>query len=498
MQRVLLFAGLLSLLLPAGFAGAADLDLRQAERLALERNLGMRAQTLNARAGQARVGQGYGLYDPQLGVRFADGESRDQLNLQFFSAPSTLRYRQLDVSLTQQLPSGGALAAVWTNRRDDTRTLPEPEIDPAYGSEARLSLVQPLLEGFGRTVTEQQILFAVGEAGIALQELRAAALQTLAQVRRDWFEVIRLRENLTYRQASLEVADEILGENRRRLETGVLAPVEVLEAEVGKAQRERDLLDARRDYDDARDRLAVRLDLEAPVEVRGDFGPVPAIEEDEDAGVRYGLQRHPELLRQQLAIGNLALREEVEGNRLLPSLDLDASYAHKGLGKDYGDDLDQLGRDDLRNWQVGLSLSVPLGNREARGALAESRLERRRGQVLLRQLQTELRRQVRAAMRRVEVSRKKVEVTTREVALSEEKLRILLARQEVGLSTTREVLEGETDLAGSRTAHSAARADYHGAVTDYLQVTGRLLETEGVVFAGAASTEDEKPLLRMP
>jgi outer membrane protein TolC len=67
----------------------------------------------------------------------------------------------------------------------------------------------------------------------------------------------------------------------------------------------------------------------------------------------------------------------------------------------------------------------------------------------------------------------------------------------VGLATTRDVLEGEEDLALARTDQITALADYNKAVTEYLRVTGQLLEYEGIHFAGPVDAEGDRPLFDM-
>jgi outer membrane protein TolC len=88
-----------------------------------------------------------------------------------------------------------------------------------------------------------------------------------------------------------------------------------------------------------------------------------------------------------------------------------------------------------------------------------------------------------------------IEVASRGRDLAEEQLRTLLKRKDVGLATTRDVLEGEEDLAEARTELTAAFADYNKAVTDYLRVTGQLLEHAGVRFTAAVEADRDGSLL---
>ena len=66
-----------------------------------------------------------------------------------------------------------------------------------------------------------------------LGHLRQQAFDTVGQVRDAWYEVLRLRSDMSYREASVALAQKVLEENRRRVEVGVLPPVDILEAEVG-------------------------------------------------------------------------------------------------------------------------------------------------------------------------------------------------------------------------------------------------------------------------
>ena len=67
----------------------------------------------------------------------------------------------------------------------------------------------------------------------------------------------------------------------------------------------------------------------------------------------------------------------------------------------------------------------------------------------------------------------------------------------MGLATTRDVLEGEEDLALARTDQIAALADYNRAITEYLRVTGLLLEDAGVRLIGPVDARGEGPLFDM-
>jgi outer membrane protein TolC len=488
---------LLGLVLPVR---AQQLDLRSFERLAIEHNLELRAETFDTRASEAVVLREYGLYDPLTEAGWSEGTSRERTTFTFQGElidKQIVDFRRADFSLAQKLPTGADLVASFTNLREDSN-LPTRTFDPSYNGELKLSLTQPLLKNFGRTVTEQGILFAVKDREISVQDLRERAFDVLSRVRNAFFDVLRYRDELTYRQTSVALAEKVLDENRARVEVGVLAPVEVLEAEVGLKQRQRDLLDAERIYWDSLDVLAVLVDAPGPVEVAGEELGQPDIATDEEQGFRSALEKRPDIQRRVREIERLVLERRIARNRTLPALDLSASYSHKGLGAEFDDALDDIASDDFENWEVGLNLSYPIGNREARNDVMRTRLLLKSGHARLAQLRAEVAKEIRAAIRLLEVGAKKIEVAARGRDLAEEKLRTLLKRKEVGLATTRDVLEGEEDLALARTDQIASLADYNNALTEYLRVTGALLEHEGIRLIWPVDAEGDRPLLDMP
>ncbi|WP_158447423.1 TolC family protein [Syntrophotalea carbinolica] len=477
---------------PSG-ASVPTLTLNDVLRMALERNLDLQAQQYDTRAGDAEVSKAYGLYDPVLDLAYAEGESRQRLNLQFYSAQSRERYRQFDLGLTQKIPTGADLSLEFTNLRSDQD--PAPGMNPSYEGELTFSLVQPLLRGFGSTVTEQDILFAVKDRDISIEDLRESAFLVLADSRDTFFEVLRLRDNVRYREASVALAASLLKENRARVKAGVLPRVDELEAEFGLKQRERDLLDAQREYRDGLDGLALLLDLKAPIALVDGQPGIPEIHPDLSEGYAEALAKRPDVQRRLRTIERLELQSRIARNELLPALDLAASYGHKGLGRDYSDNLRDLGSNDFRNWEVGLTLSYPLGNREARHEYRRSEFERKGREAQLGQLKNQVHTEVQAAIRLLGVSRKKIDVSASQLAFAEEKLRTLLKRKEVGLATTRQVLEGEEDYALAQTDQAAALSDYNKAVTEYYKVTGQLLDQEHVRFVDEFKNESQ-PLLQ--
>ena len=483
------------LLLWINLAAGEELTLPVAERMALENNLELKAQTYQTLISESMVRKGFGIYDPLLSGGYKKGSSNQQFNETYFTGKVTDRYSVFEAGISQLLPTGATLSATWSDRKDDFT--PQPLINPAYAGDLKFSLVQPLLKGFGSLVTEQDILFAIKDREASVQDFRQKAFDVLVQVRQNYFDVLRYRDTVRSRETSVELAQKVLDENQARLKAGVMAPIQVLEAEVGLKTRQQDLLTARQQYQDALDQLALVLNLQSLNQVANEALSVPEFHGNEDAGFKAAQDRRPDLLRQRQVLEKAALQQKVAHNQLLPGLDLSASYGHATLENSFGNSVGQLGSSNLNSWEVGLTLSYPIGNREARQAYVQTQLERRSQQAVLNQQEEQVRKEIRAAIRQLRVSRDSLELAQSSKVLAEEKLKILLKRKDVGLATTRDVLEGEDDLAIARTGEISAKADYNIALTDYWRATGVLLEHENVRFTGPLDSDSDRPLLQM-
>ena len=475
-------------------ANSDEISFSAAIRLALEQNLNLQAATFDARAKELIYQGAFGLYDPLVTMLYREGERRDLLNI---AAPNDfdLDYQETTIALSQKLPLGTELTL--SGQLFEQEETPPQALNPVYDSYARLSLVQPLLRGFGLTATEKGIIFSAKDRQIARQDLRTMAFQVVADVRNAYYDALQAQYALSYRESSAALARRIVQENTARVDAGILAPVEKLEAEVGLQSRERLLLDAQRAFADSLDRLNLLLNARDKY-----YHPVIQpftmdFEVDEDDGVSSGILKRPDVIRRTRQIEKNRAEQSLARNSLLPELNVVAAYSQNGLSDNKSNSIDMVKEGDYDSWEVGVEFSYPLFNIESRNELKRADVELKQQRALLAQLHNEVRNEVRAAIRRIDVNRKKTEVAKKGHDLATEKLRILLKSREVGLATTRDVLDGGEDLASARNDQITSVSDFFKSITEYLRATGTLLESENIVFSGDEYSSDNQSLFHV-
>ena len=464
-----------------GLSEGADplsLSIRDAVRIAVERNLGLKVASHNPAIAETDTRKARSIYDPTLSAFFAHREE----DLPSLSEPSMVtrqRFFDYDTSLSQLLPTGATASASFTNRwyKDNLSLSASRYARP----ELAITLSQPLLKGLGREVTERGITTADDAMDASLADWNQQALDTAASASVLYLALVKTRDSLATRRTSLELARQVHAENEARVNAGVLASYQLQDSALGVIQRRKELLDAERAEKDAVDRLLAALNLPpgTPVEDSGIPDPEPFSVPEADA-LRSAASRRPDMVSARIALRTAEFNERVSRNLALPSLALEGSAGVAGLDPEYGDAFEDMGGGKYPSWSVGLSFSFPIGNRSARADLAANRLKASQARTRLAATEENAVLEIRTSLRALESQREQIDVTAQGVTTAETLLASYRKRQQLGLATTKDVLDVETSLTQAKESYSASRANYYAALTALWRATGELLDRVGL------------------
>lgn len=466
---------LLMLILPVrGYSADATLPLtlKEAIRMAVERNLDIRAELYTPAQYEADINRYRSIYDPFLTLQTSYTDFNKAM------AASSGQVLTLDSSISQLFWTGGTAALTFNNEHTKGNVLSSSN-GWQTGLGARIS--QPLLKNAGRDATEIAINISRYSKFASLERFNARLLSTVAQVRTEYYKLHSLREERDVKKMSLELAQKILSDTQARVKAGVLPAMEVLNAEFGAVTREKELIDAERAVRDQVDilRLLLQMDSSANDIQTVDLPPRDRFFAIESEAIQKALDR-PDIREQKrnLELNELQTRNLSQKTR--PDLALVASAQLTGKDSEYHQNLNQVLTFDYPVWSVGLNFSYPLGNREAENELRKSRLKMEQISLQLRSLEENSANEVRSAIRAIESGYKQIDVADRGTKFAEERLRAFIRKNEVGLATTKDVLDVENDLAVSRSDRIKAVVGYANAMTRFWQVTGELLDREGI------------------
>ncbi|MBP2686137.1 MAG: transporter [Deltaproteobacteria bacterium] len=480
----LLLAVLCAYPLSAAGAETLTLSIEDAVRMAVEKNLGLQVATYSPAIASTGIQKAHAIYDPLLSALVNQQGSNRQVAPQSFFVERQSEFN-FDASISQLLPSGATTSLSFNNiwSRDNlgfpTSRYAQPQLT--------LSFSQPLLQGLGREVTERGITTADDATESSLADWTQQALNTAASARNQYLLLVMARESLATRQASLDLAREIQAQNEGRVAAGALAAYQLQDSLLGVLQAQKNLLDANRAEKNVADQLRTTLHLEAGTSIATTPPPLPGTSEvTESDAMQIAMLRRPDVVKARIAVRTAEFNEKVSRNLALPSLAVQGSGGVTGLDQSYGDAFADMGSTRYPFWSVGLSFSVPIGNNSARADVAANRLIASQARTQLAATEESAGLEVRTALRDLESAREQIGVTEQAVTAAEVVVASYRKRQQLGLATTKDVLDVIAILTQARENYTVARASYHSALTNLWKATGELLDREGIRQTGNA------------
>ena len=471
------------------------LSADEAVTLALEQNLDLRVERLNPQIQDLSIVEARSVYAPTLATRFMSNNQNNPSN-SFLSGGGaertvTGRLLQDSVDVVQEVPwAGGRYSASWDGSHSSTTSI-FTSFDPILRSNVRLTYTQPLLRNLSIDGPRQQIAITRANREISDIQLRRVVVQTRRNVRNAYWDLVFARSFLEVQRQSLDLSEESLRGNRRRVEVGSMAPIDIVQAESEVARNEEGVIIAEVGVGDAEDRLrALVFDPDAPdfwsIQIQPSDDPfLQAQVIDVDAALRHALDNRTDLHTLDKDIENTETNIRFYRNQRLPNVDLDINYSLTGIGGTFLDRDDFLGpvtsttqtsfgsvlgnifSNDFPTWTVGVTVVYPLGTSSATANLEQSRLLRTQADVNRRRLEVQIATEVRSAGRRVTANLQRVESTRTARQLTERRLEAEQRRFEVGQTQTFFVFQAQRDLAFARISEQRAILDYGRALVDF-------------------------------
>ncbi|MCA9420936.1 MAG: TolC family protein [Nitrospira sp.] len=400
------------------------------------------------------------------------------------SIPDTFDQNETNFSLglKQKLLTGGSYDLTFDTNRNSVAGSTSFLFNPAYSSNVLFNLTQPLLRNFGPTVNNIQITLAQNAADVEQLTLLNQILSVIAQVEQAYWELVFARENLKVARATLQAAEELLASNRAKVKAGVMADVEVLQAQAGVANQIEQILLAQKTVLDQEDQLRLLLSKsELKLTQTTPLVPLdPPIQHLQETPLQENLEvafeHRPEILQAKMNIETSNVNTRFAKNQLLPDLSFQGSLGLSGLGRNPGDNWDRLGSTDFYNMGGGLVLSYPIGNRSAQSQYQRRILETQQSQASLLRIRQQIILDVKEAIRQVQTSFKRTRTNQTARQLSERQLKAEQERLNLGLSTTRFVLEFQRDLRIARSRELRAILDYNQSLSRLRLVTASTLD----------------------
>jgi len=459
------------------------LTLEDCLRLALENNLDLVSARYDPDlAAQDVIIQGAD-FDPNVEATLDRAESAAPTTLLIQAASSDTT--TANAAVTQNLKFGADYRFGYGMNRS-AQDGPGVNVPLQFTSGFNVVFNMPLLKGFGTTVTTENFVLARNNYNISKSDLEGTAEQTMETVIGAYWNVVAARAALGVALQTLERAEDLLELNRKKVEVGTLAPIEITQAEAEVARNEELVIIAETDLEDIEDELR-RLLAIPPSDPMWNMSIMnatrPTFEEktiDLDEVIEVALASRSEMLVAEQSLQNRELGERAAQRNVRHQLDLALDYSPRGASQtrfalnptpppesimvdgpaDVGESVSRIFDGDQFQWTAGLVYRVPIGNKAAKANYTKARINREKSEADLRDQAQTIRVEVRRAVRGVKSGTKRIEAARANVVLQAKKLDAEQKKFENGMSTSFEVLTFQNDLAEAELSEIQARLEY--------------------------------------
>jgi len=422
---------------------------------------------------------------------------------------------QYNFTFNQGFVTGTAFTLGWNNSRTTT-VGGFSSYSPQLSSSFKATVTQHLLQGAGIWVNKRFMYQALNDRRITDSSFRQQILYTVNQVETIYWGLVQAYEDVQARERALDQSNQLLTDNKKQLEIGTMAPLDVVNAESSVATDQQGLISAQSalNYQQEIIKQAIARNLNDPALSSAPVVPtdrvtldaIPEESQPVEALVQEAFQQRPELEQAVLTLKNDEITLKGARNAMLPTLDVDGFYSAQAIGgapnvncrfltfncaassgSDYSTTLSNLVNGSSPDKGVAFNLTIPLRNRAAQSQQERSLMEYRQAELRLEQLHTEIRMQVVNAMFALNNDRAQVRAALAARDYAQQSLEAEQKKLHLGASTTANVLQTERSLASMEDNLIAAHAAYAKDRSGLYQTLASTLQHYDINLTEAAS-----------
>ena len=429
----------------------------------------------------------------------------------------------------QQGFSTGTLLNVGFNNTNISTSNPSQfsALSTTLNTSLRATVTQHLLQGFGPKINRRFIVEAENDRRITDSAFRQQVIYTVTQVESIYWSLVSAYEDEQAKERALQQSTQLTADNRKQLEIGTLAPLDVVNSDSAVATDKQSLVTSQSnlEYQQLLMKQAIARNLNDPQLANAPVVPTDRVgldrlqEEDmkvEDL-VKEAFTLNPQVEQAVLELKNNEITIRGEKNGLLPVIDAFGFFGTNALAgtpnpnvssvtgtsagatastipSGYTGALQNLFTGVNPDYGVGVNLNIPLRNRVAQADQARSQMEYRQTQMRLQQLYTQLRIQVINAQYAITNDRALVLAAQTARDFNAQSLEAEQKKYKLGASTTANVLAQERTLAQGENNLISATAAYAKDRSAFDQVLSNTLDRYGISLVDAATgVVNQKP-----
>src|SRR5450755_2490372 len=385
-------------------------------------------------------------------------------------------------------------------------------LNPYTSGSLDLILTQSLLQGFGRAVSGRNIRVQKNNVKVSSLQFKQQLIASVSAALNLYWDLVSFDADMRARGREVETAQQLLNDNKKLVQFGTAAPIEITRAESQLYAGQQDLVTAQTNLLQQETILKNYLSRNGVADaglttlhiIPLDKFEIPDKDESRPVEelIQLAVAARPEMDQARLNLASNQMNLVGIKSSLKPTLNAFAELTNNGLSGDltalgllqgyngplvggYGNLLSQIFRRNYPNYSAGLSLNIPLRNRAAQSDYATSLLEIRQNELNLQKQVNQIRVDVQNAVIGLQQARARYVAAKEARALSQETFDGDKKKYELGAGTSYQVVQDQSDLASVQSSEVQAMANYTHARIQFDQALGATMDVNQISIAEA-------------
>ncbi|MEP6901388.1 MAG: TolC family protein [Actinomycetota bacterium] len=504
------------------------LGLKEAIVLALDNNKDIEVTRQNVKIAEFDLQSARGFYEPHFSGQ-TYYERAVTPNVSIFSSTPTITNNSIvgNAGFQGSLPRFGTTYSATVNSQRVNSDNQITILSPQNNSSFNLSLTQPLLRG--RRFDQPRRVIEIAKRNLSLTDtqFRQRSIDIITNVQRAYWDLVFSLRNLQVQRDGVRDAKDQLEHNKRLVDEGQLAPIDVVAAETQVANIEQGVYEAletvgraentlknliAQDKDDAIWRAAL-------VPTDAVYLEAPRTTLPEALGL--ALENRPEIEINKVQKDINEIDQKFYRDQTKPQIDLTASYTTSGIGgsqnpnfsspfgnvvcnpqtqtpADYqtcllrqqqqtvllngltGSSITDIFANRYPTFRAGVVFNLPLQNQTAKANLGKSLVQSQQIQTQREQIEQNIQVDVRNALQAVRTSEARLRSAAISRDNSQKQYESEQRKLDAGQSDVYKVLERQTALITARSNELRAQTELNKAIADLQRATGNSLKANNV------------------
>ncbi|MEW5894643.1 MAG: TolC family protein [Candidatus Omnitrophota bacterium] len=451
-------------------------SLQEITDLALQNNFDIQLTKYDILISRFNVDIAESIYDTMLDAEASYSDDQSANNSTLLSDRTTTK--EIKAGLSKIFPTGTEVSLDQTVQRvwskDGFVTL-----NPAYDSTTALTVEQDLGRDFFGRQSRASVKIAVKDVQntdlLSLLEIET----TLAEVQKNYWNLVYLYEALTIRREILEQAKRLYDLDQERVQHGLVEVPQLFGSQANYQTRQAEMVLAQSALNTGMNLLKLSVNIEEDPVIITPADKTFQMPEHQVSlldSMKKALEHRRDYLQALNEIERRDLLLEFARNNEWPEINLSGSFALNGIGSDFNDSINRISDENNPEFFASLAFSLPLENTEARAGKKQAELQKASALLNVKYLERKIAVQIKnqvtttdAAFERLRYLREAAELQQKK-ALEQERI----FRQ--GRSDSDTVIRFQEDALLARISVIRAFYDYYSALVELKRLEGTLLE----------------------